>query len=371
MKKNIYAYILAGVMALALCGCGEQKEENLVNIENVETDEEAVEIKDTEPEGTEAELAEPEGAEAGNTESDNTEYGTEEGKEISDKADMGFSFSDLKNLEFWFCSGAGGWATILTVEEDGSFSGEFFDGEMGVTGEGYPNGTMYQCEFTGRFTQPVKVNEYTYSVQISELDYAEEVGKEEIKEGVLYCYATAYGLDDAEEILIYLPGAPLAELSEEFRSWIGYYNLSNTTDTELPFYALNNVVSECGFYSHDIIEDMRQSVSSIEEWAASIEKSIQEDALTQTELNEKTQQLYELWDSALNTVWNVLKKTQNAEAMSLLTAEEREWIAQKEQAVSEAGAEYEGGSIQPMIMNQKAAEMTKARVYELMELFGA
>jgi len=70
MKKNIYAYLLAGVIALALCGCGEQKEENLVNIENVEAD--------------------------------ITESGAEEGKEMADKADEGFSFSDFKNLEFWF-----------------------------------------------------------------------------------------------------------------------------------------------------------------------------------------------------------------------------------------------------------------------------
>lgn len=32
------------------------------------------------------------------------------------------------------------------------------------------------------------------------------------------------------------------------------------------------------------------------------------------------------------------------------------------------GAEYEGGSMQPMVMNRKAAEMTKDRVYELLEL---
>ena len=36
--------------------------------------------------------------------------------------------------------------------------------------------------------------------------------------------------------------------------------------------------------------------------------------------------------------------------------------------MEEAGAGSEGGSIQPMLMNDTAAEMTKARVYELMEL---
>ncbi len=330
MRKNIYVFIIAGIMALSLCGCGEQKEENLVNIEHVDTEKEAVE---------------------------------------KEESNLEFSFADLKGLEFWFCSGAGGWATILTIGEDGSFSGQWFDGDMGMTGEDYPNGTMSLCDFKGQFTQPVKENDYTYSVQISELNYAKEVGTEEIKDGVLYCYGTAYGLDDAEDILIYLPGTPLKELSEDFRSWVGYYDLSGTTDTELPFYALHNEASGYGFYSQDMIENMQQSVSSAEEWAASIEKSIQEDALTQAELNEKAEQLYEVWDSALNTVWSTLKKTQDEKTMSRLTEEEREWIARKEQAVAEAGAEYEGGSMQSMVMNQKAAKLTKDRVYELIELF--
>ena len=76
-----------------------------------------------------------------------------------------------------------------------------------------------------------------------------------------------------------------------------------------------------------------------------------------------------MWDYALNEVWDVLKQTQDAETMSSLTTEEREWITLKEQAVADAGAEFEGGTMQPMIMNQKAAEITRDRVYELMERF--
>lgn len=40
----------------------------------------------------------------------------------------------------------------------------------------------------------------------------------------------------------------------------------------------------------------------------------------------------------------------------------------KEQAVAKASAEYEGGTMQSMVMNQKAAELTKERVYEQLEL---
>lgn len=344
MKKKLMVLVLTGCMMLSACGRGNREPEIsdvTINTEMEETRKEELP----------------------------RESGEEQIKDTENKEDL-FSFADFKNLEFCFSSGVGGWATIMAVNADGSFSGVYFDGDLGATGEEYPNGTMYRCDFSGQFTRPVKVNAYTYSVQISELNYAEEAGKEEIKDGMRYCYSTVYGLDEAEDILIYLPGAPLAELPEEFRSWVGYYDLSNTTDTELPFFALNNEIWQYGFSSYDIVDNLKDTIAFTEEWAAFLENSIEKDPLTQAEYNEKTQELYELWDAALNNVWQVLKQTQDAEAMSSLTVEEREWIALKEQAAADAGADHEGSTMQPMIINSKAAEMTRARVYELMKLFG-
>ena len=54
--------------------------------------------------------------------------------------------------------------------------------------------------------------------------------------------------------------------------------------------------------------------------------------------------------------------------MEALTIEEREWIEKKERAIREAGAKYEGGTLQPMEEALKGAELTKARVYELLEI---
>lgn len=156
-------------------------------------------------------------------------------KLIEQKTEEEFSFAEFRTWKFEFLSGAGGWATYLTIEEDGSFFGEFFDGELGITGEDYPNGTMYQCHFQGRFTQPIKVNEFTYSMKIAEISYENEPGTEEIINGMRYCYATPYGLEGAEDILIYTPKAPLSELSEEYRSWVRYLDHSETGATELSF----------------------------------------------------------------------------------------------------------------------------------------
>lgn len=341
MNRRITALLLAGTMALSIFGCGDREPE-----------------QDTP--GTTAETQQAQEKEAPGE--------TERQTEAEPVEEEGFSFDSFADLRFCFSSGAGAWSTLMTVRADGSFSGEYWDSDMGDTGEGYPGGTVYRCDFAGEFTEPVKVNDYTYSMQIRRISYEKEAGTEEIQDGVRYCYSDAYGLDEAKDILIYLPGGPLDELPEEYRSWVGYYDLTGSTETELPFYGLYNENAQCGFSSYDMVESFRDTLASVEASAAELESSLAHDALTQTELNDKTDQLYQLWDSALNQLWSVLKQTLDEKEMEQLLTEQREWIAEKEAAAAEAGAEYEGGSMQPMAVNLKAAELTRDRVYELLEL---
>ncbi len=161
-----------------------------------------------------------------------------------------FSFSDLKDLQFMFSSGAGAWSTELNINSDGSFTGYYHDSEMGERADSYPNGTVYACSFSGQFSQPEKVNSYTYAVTVKSLNYDKKVGTEEILDGIRYVYSEAYGMTDSNRFLIYLPGAPLSELPSDFLTWIGYYDLSATNDTELSFYSLNNEKQQQGFTSY-------------------------------------------------------------------------------------------------------------------------
>lgn len=277
------------------------------------------------------------------------------------------SFEDLKGNRFVFASGAGAWSTEFLIGEDGSFKGTYHDSDMGSTGAGYPNGTRYFCEFSGQFTEPEKVNDYTYKMAIGSIEYANEVNTEEILDEILYYYSDAYGLSGAEEILIYLPGAPIAELPEDYMIWVKGSAYIEEGTTELPFYGLYNEVEQCGFSSYNVKESLETRVAFTEELALEIENSIQNDPLTQLDYNEKTQNLYEMWDSDLNAIWNDLKDILDAETFEELLSEQREWITWKEAEIKKAGADYEGGSMQPMVMNQKAAELTKIRVYELLE----
>ena len=352
MKGRLYRPVLIGIVAVSLCCCrGKSLDESEpAGTTSDPTAEEIVIIQET---GT------------GGGEGAGGEWVAAESR--TSKTEGAFSFGDLQGQEFIFSSGAGGWGTWMMVRADGSFSGRYLDSDN-MVGEGYPNGQMAWSDFSGQFAEPVKVDDHTYSMEIAQLEYAEEIGKEEIKDGILYKYTDAYGLDGAKEILVHLPGTPLETLSEEVRSWIGYYDLSAATDKELSFYVLENEAQGYGFKGYDLAAGIRDNIARTEEQAALLEASLRNDPLSQMELTEKTNELYILWDSVLNTTWQDLKKLLDEDTMAVLTVEEREWIKAKEKAVADAGAEFAGGSMQAMVMDDKAAEMTKARVYELLEL---
>lgn len=130
--------------------------------------------------------------------------------------------------EYMFTSGIGAWGTFMTLHSDGSFDGEYHDSNMGESGNGYDS-TMYSSKFSGHFKNPKKINAYTYSFELSDIQYENTPGTEEIKNfenserKVRTIYSEAYGLHDADIIYIYTPDAPMATLPEEFLSWAARY----------------------------------------------------------------------------------------------------------------------------------------------------
>ena len=69
-------------------------------------------------------------------------------------------FDQLNGQTFTFSSGVGGWSNELTIGKDGSFTGNYHDSEMGETGEGYPDGSLYGCAYHGQLTDPEQVDEF-------------------------------------------------------------------------------------------------------------------------------------------------------------------------------------------------------------------
>ncbi|MBQ7050453.1 MAG: DUF1311 domain-containing protein, partial [Firmicutes bacterium] len=69
-------------------------------------------------------------------------------------------------------------------------------------------------------------------------------------------------------------------------------------------------------------------------------------------------------------LWKNLKETLDEETMDDLLQEQRTWIKGKEAEVQKAREEVGGGSLAPLVANQKAVELTRTRVYELASYFG-
>lgn len=160
------------------------------------------------------------------------------------------NFFETLPRTYMFCSGAGGWSTDLTIETDGSFTGQYHDADMGAADpERFPQGTWYICNFSGQFTRPVKIDETTWSMEIETLEL-EHPGdeSEEYADGRRCIYTSPYGLENAEEILIYLPDTPVDGLSEDVL-WAarGPYNWKPTAEGTLGLTILYNVSQGHGF----------------------------------------------------------------------------------------------------------------------------
>ena len=154
-------------------------------------------------------------------------------------------------LEVRFSSGAGAWETVMVLNRDGSFSGEYYDADMGDRGDGYPNGTEYVCSFSGQFGDIMQTDSNTYAMTLSEITMEKEAGEEWIEDGILYIASDPYGLEDGTEYRLYLPETEKEGLPENFLSWYPGWNFQdsdgNYPDT-LSCFGIYNVKMGYGFF---------------------------------------------------------------------------------------------------------------------------
>ena len=113
---------------------------------------------------------------------------------------------------------------------------------------------------------------------------------------------------------------------------------------------------------------MEEYLTSVKEQADAIKASLEQDDLTQTNMNLLSEELRALWDEALNHLLDEAAKTLSEAEMEKLTAKQSAWEADMEAAVEAAGKEYEGGSMYALVVNTEAAKLIEARVDELYEL---
>lgn len=223
MKKILFVFILAALLCFSACSAPHSNPANTTDSTPANSS-----AQDTTP--TETNLTEPE-----------------------ETASIGPGYFPIREepAEFVFQSGTGGWRSVLSINRDGTFTGQYLDSDMGAIGEGYPRGTAIVCDFSGIFADIEKVNEYTYQTQLFDVTTNQTPGEEWIENEIRYIAANPAGIYDqekdqmCEEFILYLPDTPIDEVPEAFLTWWPYRGEQKTT---LSCYGILNVASNDGFF---------------------------------------------------------------------------------------------------------------------------
>ena len=150
--------------------------------------------------------------------------------------------------EYWYESGAGAWGTVIELSSDGTFVGSYHDSDMGDEGDEYPYGTIYHCDFSGEFTEPEPTDKpyiFTMKLKVLKIENEDKLNTEEIIDKTRYVYTTPYGFENADEFLIYLPGAPISEMTEACKYWS---NLSGLDKVPTNTYVIYSVGGNIAFH---------------------------------------------------------------------------------------------------------------------------
>lgn len=109
-------------------------------------------------------------------------------------------------------------------------------------------------------------------------------------------------------------------------------------------------------------------LASVEAQSNALKASLENDPLPQVDMNMKSEELRQLWDTALTMMLDKAKSALPAAEWKTLTETQSAWTAATETAVAAAGKDWEGGSMYPLVVNMEAARLTEARVYEIYEM---
>ena len=156
-------------------------------------------------------------------------------------------------MELTFSSGAGAWRTLLTLQPDGSFTGQYSDWDAGGDPSQYPNGVYYLCNFSGTFQDLRQLDETTYSMTLDTLTAQETEGEKWTEDGTQYIGAAPYGLEGGSTFVLYTPEASTDVLTTDaLRAEWPQWNLPETVpEGQLGCWLLYNQAMDQAFFSYD------------------------------------------------------------------------------------------------------------------------
>jgi len=289
--------------------------------------------------------------------------------EIIETASSDLTFADLSHYSFSLGSGAGAFATELTIEKDGYFHGMYHDSDMGDTGEGYDNGTVYTSHFSGHFTDLTKTDDTVWTTKIADISYQDTVGETQIDvyEQIRYIYTSVF--DAGTTMQVYWKGTPTADLSENMINQLKNRQGNIDDESALSMPMLANVTTEDAFYSYERETPYEEATSLLSSYQNSYDEleTLTQQATTQGDMNLLAQKMYENSDTCLNSIWNLVRYNTDEDEFTTILEEQRTWIAQKEAAKESIYAEWGGGSGEPLAEYSALTEMTMERCKVLTE----
>lgn len=154
--------------------------------------------------------------------------------------------------ELVFSSGAGAWRTVLTLQPDGSFTGQYSDWDSGGDPSQYPEGIYYICNFSGTFGNLRQLDDTSYAMTLETLTALETEGEEWTEDGTLYIGSAPYGLEGGTDFFLYAPESSTDVLTTESLqvAW-PEWNLPETVpEGQLGCWMLYNQDMDQGFFSY-------------------------------------------------------------------------------------------------------------------------
>lgn len=120
--------------------------------------------------------------------------------------------------EYRFVSSTHLYTSALVLKEDGTFSGGSWWSDW--------QKTEYEgADFSGIFTNPKKINDCTYSLEMKEFHYDKAIGSSEGKEDRSYKYEKVDFVEKGKYFYVYIEGTDVDSLPEDIKSYGDrYYN---------------------------------------------------------------------------------------------------------------------------------------------------
>ena len=137
-----------------------------------------------------------------------------------------------------------------------------------LTGEKNPNGTVIICEFTGTFSIPEKIDDYTYKLTVESINTKYDDGYVYYDNGIEYeCVGEPYGFDGCQDFYLYIKGRQANDLSEDFLGWIYEYDENAGV---LPCNCIRNPQTDVCFVKYESTEandakDMQSECTTVKE----------------------------------------------------------------------------------------------------------